>query len=214
MIAKPDKKEIKAVFLDLDLTLVDSMPAVKESYRQLSRLTNRKPDKEGFKEYIGNKFSDMVGKLHEETGIPKKKIIKTYHEAYMSKLSLIKNYGKKIIPKLKKEGIKTIILTNNHKKTAKKICEHLDISYDDLITDEDMEKTGKKHDAMKRVIKKMKIKPSEALYAGDHINDIKEARKAGVLSAVVPTGVFKKSELEKHNPDIAISSLDDLAKMI
>ncbi|MBD3249125.1 HAD hydrolase-like protein [Candidatus Woesearchaeota archaeon] len=208
------KKEIKAVFLDFDLTLVDSRPAVKATYKRLSKLIGKKPTKKGFQEYVGSRFSEVIEKLHKESGIPKKKLIDVYHKTYIGNVSKLRYYGKSLVSKLNKKGITIIILTNNHKETVKKSCDHFNIRYNKLIADKDMKKGEKKHDAIKKELKSMRLNPSEALYVGDHINDIKEADKAGISSVIVPTGVFKKLELKRHNPDLIIPSLNKLAKVI
>ncbi len=203
---------IKAVFIDFDLTLVDTKPGVKASYRALCKLTNQKPTKKGFERYVGSRFSETIDRLHKESNIPKKKIIQTYLKAYKSKIPNMKYYGKKIIPKLKDRKI--IILTNNYKKAVKAACRHLNIKYDRLITDQDMKKDQKKHDAIIKTLNKLNLKKSEAVYVGDHINDVKEARKAGIISVIVPTGVYKKSYLKKFHPDFLLPSLKKLPKII
>jgi len=203
---------IKAVFIDFDLTLVDTKPGVKASYKALSKLTNQKPTKKGFQEYVGSRFSEMIERLHKESGISKKKLIQTYLKAYKSKIPKMKYYGKKVIPKLKDKKI--IILTNNYRKAVKETCKHFNIKYDKLITDNEMKKDQKKHDAIIKTIKKLNLKKSEAIYVGDHINDVKEAHKAGIRSVVVPTGVYKKSYLKKFHPDFLVPSLKKLPEII
>ncbi|MBD3354461.1 HAD-IA family hydrolase [Candidatus Woesearchaeota archaeon] len=203
---------IKAVFFDFDLTLVDTKPGVKASYKALSKLTDKKPTKKGFRKYVGSRFSEMIERLHKESDISKKKLIQTYLKAYRSKIPKMKYHGKKIIPMIKDKKI--IILTNNYKKAVKAVCRYFNIKYDKLITDQDMKKYQKKHDAMIKTLKRLDLKKSEAVYVGDHINDVKEAHKAGIKSVIVPTGVYKRSYLKKFHPDFLLPSLKKFPKII
>lgn len=202
---------IKAVFFDLDLTLIDSMPGAIASYNAVCKEAGIKTSKKGFQKYVGSRFSSMVNEFHEISKVPKQKLILTYLHAYNNSIPKMKQYGKNLLDKLK---TKKIIITNNTRKAAEKAVDYFDISYDFMITDEDMKKNEKKHDAMKRVLKKLKLKHSEALYVGDHINDVIEAHKSGIKSVIVPKGVFSKTYLKKFHPDFLLNNIDEVSRLI
>jgi len=124
----------------------------------------------------------------------------------------MKFYGKKLLPKLK--GIKIIIITNNNRKAVKQACKYFKIKYNLLIANEDMKKNQRKHNAIKKTLKKLKLEPEQTFYVGDHINDITEAHKAGIRSVIVTTGVFKKPYIKKHHPDFIISDINKVLKLI
>ena len=189
---------------------VPSRAAAKATYKALNKLADQKISKKGFNEYIGTKFSDVIQSLHKKSGIPKYKLITLYEEVYASKISSMKCYCKNLLKKLK--GIKIIILTNNHRKSVEKACKHFKIKYDLLIANENMKKDETKHDVIKKAMKT--LKSEEAIYVGDHINDVKEAHKAGIKAVIVPTGVFKKLYMKRYHPDFMISSLDKLTELI
>ncbi|MBW2995938.1 HAD family hydrolase [Candidatus Woesearchaeota archaeon] len=201
---------IKTIFFDFDLTLVNSRAGAKATYRALWKLTNQKTSKRGFQKYVGSKFSDMINSLHKKSGIPKQKLINVYEEVYAANIPKMKFYGKTLLPKLK--GIKIIILTNNHRKSVIKACRHFKIRYNLLVASEDMKKDEKKHDIIKKAMKS--LKSSEAVYVGDHINDVIEAHKAGIKAVIVPTGVFKRMYIKKYHPDFMIPNLNKLIEII
>ncbi len=52
--------------------------------------------------------------------------------------------------------------------------------------------------------------PASAIYVGDTIFDIQAAKKAGVISAGVPTGYQTKDVLSAENPDVMLEKLSDI----
>lgn len=203
---------IKIIFFDFDLTLVNSMPGAKATYYSLCRITKQNPTRNGFKQYVGTRFSKMIDNLHNLSGTPRKELTDAYNNIYESKIPEMRFYGKDLFPKLK--GIKIAILTNNNGDAVKKVCKYFKIRYDYLIADENMEKDDKKHNAVIKLLKKLKFKHSEALYVGDHINDVIEAHRAGIKSVIVPTGVFKKLYIMKYHPDFMVSSINKVEELV
>ena len=207
--------KIKALFFDLDLTLVDTRASARATYLMFSKIIHKKPTKRGFQKYVGSKFSDIINFYHKESNIPKSKLTDLFIKKYSSNYSKMTYYGRQLFKRLNKsKAQKIIILSNNNKQAVKNICKHFNIRYDKLIANEDMKKSEKKHNAILKTIKKLKIKKSEAIYIGDHINDVIEAHKAGVKSAVVPTGMFNKIYIKKYHPDFMISSLNRVIDLI
>lgn len=203
---------IKAIFFDFDLTLVNSRPGAKATYKALWKLTNQKTSKKGFQAYVGSRFSEMVDELNKRSGVSKKTIISTFNRIYASKIPKMKFYGKKLFPKLRE--VKVIILSNNTKTAIKKVCSYYNIKYYALYADEDMAKNETKANAISRTLRRLKLNRSEALYVGDHINDVIESHKAGIKAVIVPTGVFKKLYIMRYHPDFMISSLNKLTKLL
>lgn len=207
--------KIKALFFDLDLTLVDTRASAKATYIMFSRMIHKKPTKKGFQHYVGSRFSDIIDYYHKESNIPKNRLTSLFIKKYSSNYDKMTFYGKNLLNKLNRtKAQKIIVLSNNNKQAVKNICNHFNIRYNRLIANEDMKKGEKKHNAILKAIKRMKIKKSEAIYVGDHINDVIEAHKAGIKSVIVPTGIYKKFYIMKFHPDFMISDLNKLAEML
>ena len=203
---------IKAIFFDFDLTLVNSTAGAKATYYGLWKKAGLKTSKKGYQQYVGSRFKDVVEDLHEKSGMSKKKIIDEFNKLYIKKIPKMKFLAKGLFYKLK--NVKKMIITNNNRTAVEAACKYFGIKYDKLIADDNMAKDERKHDAILKNIKKLGIKKSEAMYVGDHVNDVKEAYKAGIKSVIVPTGVFKKLYIKRYNPDFMISSLKKLPKLI
>jgi HAD superfamily hydrolase (TIGR01509 family) len=65
-----------------------------------------------------------------------------------------------------------------------------------------------------KALKKLKVKPSEAVYIGDHPDDIKAARNAGMYSIGVLTYKRKYDQLYNEKPDFIIKNLFELEKIL
>ena len=64
------------------------------------------------------------------------------------------------------------------------------------------------------LLKSLKVKPYEAVYVGDHPDDIKAARNAGMYSIGVLTYSRNYDQLSNEKPDFIIKNLFELEKTI
>ncbi|MCS7109301.1 MAG: HAD family hydrolase [Candidatus Micrarchaeota archaeon] len=65
-----------------------------------------------------------------------------------------------------------------------------------------------------KAAKLLKVRPEEAVYVGDHPDDIKAARNAGMMAIGVLTYRRKYDKLDKESPDIIIKNLFELESAI
>lgn len=203
----------KAIFFDFDLTLVNTMPGAIATYRALCRASDTRPTKKGFDEYIGNRLSADIDKFSKQYR-NRKELLKIYNRVFSKEISKMKLYNKTIFSYLKKRKIKIVIISGNSKPIISKIAKRNNLHPYLIVADEDMRKGEQKHQAILKTLKKLKLKKDEIFYVGDHIHDIKEARKAGVRVISVTTGVYSRKELMRHKPDFVISNLNQIKSII
>ena len=204
---------IKAVFFDFDMTLVDSGPIAHASYRALLNYKQQKPTEKGFDAYVGRRVSESLDFLAENEA-EKKKLIAIFLKTHKSMIKKLRVYGKEALKQLKNKKIKVIIISNNAREIILKTCKAHNLHFDKIIADEDIKYGEKKHQAITRTLKKLKLNKDEVFYVGDHINDIKEGKKARVRVISVTTGVYSKNQLEKYHPYRIINSLNEMKKLI
>ena len=198
----------KLFIFDLDMTLINSLQAMKKVYSEICRLIGKKRSQKEFLEFIGRsvtKNADYFHKLNPK--ISKQKIRRTAIQTFLKSVSKVKPYKPNIVQQLNKRGIKTAIITNNAFTLAKNICEKFNIKPNAILADEQLKARGKAW-AIKQLIKRFKLKPEDVLYIGDHKNDIIAARKAKVKSAIIKR---KTTKLGKFKPDYFFTSLKTLA---
>ena len=67
--------------------------------------------------------------------------------------------------------------------------------------------------AIKNILAAHELDATSAIYVGDMIFDIQAGRKAGVITAAVPTGYQTKKLLAAEQPDILLACLSDLISL-
>jgi phosphoglycolate phosphatase len=67
---------------------------------------------------------------------------------------------------------------------------------------------------IRKILRKMKIPPSEILLIGDEIRDIDAARKAGIACGAVSWGYTKSEALAVHKPDYLFTTVSEIAEQL
>src|SRR3989338_2169341 len=159
---------LKAILFDWDMTLVDSKHLVKYAYLALCRAAGEKPTKRGIEEYCGNRLSvnieNFCNRNKKTFKGTKKDLMKVYIKTFEKYDPRIKFKGKNILNELRKRGVKIAIVSNNTKFSIVKPAKKYKIKYDVLIADEDLKKSDRKSDAIKKAIKKLKFDKREVTY--------------------------------------------------
>jgi HAD superfamily hydrolase (TIGR01549 family) len=78
------------------------------------------------------------------------------------------------------------------------------------------EKFSKKDVLLKKLFKKMKMKPSEAIYVGDRFSDIDFARTAGCIAVAIHNKCSWSTltKIKKEKPDYIIKDFKDLKSLV
>ncbi len=71
-----------------------------------------------------------------------------------------------------------------------------------------------KHRALKRLLKRLRLKPSDVIYVGDELRDIKACRRAGVRIAAVTWGLNAEEALAAAKPDFLIRTPKELLTIV
>jgi len=204
---------IKAIFFDFDLTLVDTGNIGREIYNKFSKHAGLKPTEKGFEAYMGQRLSeglDVFAKNEKD----RKNLLKIFLRTHDERMDKIRVYSREILKYLKNKKIKVIVISNTSKQVIKKVCRVKGIHFNVTIGDEDMGGCEKKHQAIKRTMKKIGLTKKEVYYVGDHINDIREGKKAGVKVISVTTGVYSESQLKRYKPYRIINNLNELKYLL
>ncbi len=105
------------------------------------------------------------------------------------------------------------ILSSNIKKTINNFLDKNELTpYFDFIS---LEKSMfGKDKVMKKLLKKLGVKPSEVLYIGDEDRDIVAMKKVGVTIISVPWGFNSYALLKKNDPNHIAKDPKDILKII
>lgn len=197
---------IKAVLVDLDGTLVDSVPALFLVYKKFLEHYNKKGTREEFNTLIGPSIDEIVDILKEKHNI--KGSHQELANMYISILMVQGFEGTELFPGAKqfiedslKKQLKLGIVTSGTHALVKICLEPLkvDKAFSVIVTSEDVEK-AKPNPAMYQIaLKKLGVKPEEAVAIEDSEAGKIAAKEAGLSVIMITHGKKTPSVSLKEN---------------
>lgn len=200
------------IIFDYDGVIIDSFDVFMKYFIKACK-------KEGFKNISTEKdFLELYEKNMYESmysmGMTKENILNIVY--YMrdklienqNKLNLF-NGMKKVLEKISKENIITIVTSNDTKVVKRFLKSHYIDFFNDIIgSDKEPSKIAK--------IKKIKsdFKGDNYYYVGDTVGDILEGKKANVKTIAVSWGWHNKEKLESASPDFLVDEPEELLSII
>lgn len=83
-----------------------------------------------------------------------------------------------------------------------------------VVTRNDVKETKPSGEGLRLLSSRMRVEPRRSVYIGDTVVDVRAAKDAGFLSAVVLTGMGLKRHLEAESPDMIFDDLEAAAAYI
>jgi phosphoglycolate phosphatase len=202
---------------DLDGTLVDSLADIAfavnvvRKRHKLSALSNEK---------VRVLIGDGAPKLIERSlpRLPKRlnpEVVKEFRDIYRKHILDTTETYPYMRPLLKKLKGHKAVISNKPELLSKDIIKGLGLKkYFAVVWGGDTHPTRKPHpDPIHQLLKKLKIKPEDAVMIGDGENDVMAAKAAGVASVAVGYGFTEPKYLRKLNPDYFALSSKELYKL-
>ena len=164
--------------------------------------------KRDFVKFLEGNFFDSIVRA----GVPRKRLPEFMEESrnYFIKERIPKMFrGMKDVIKRLSEKSPIFVVSSSIKSSIERDLMHNGIRVDEVMGAEN---------GMSKVAKIRKIKkrfPSSMIfYIGDTTGDMKESRKAGVITVAVTWGYHRRKALEKENPDYIARSVKELEKIL
>ncbi|MBN1644868.1 HAD-IIIA family hydrolase [Candidatus Woesearchaeota archaeon] len=200
---------IKAVIFDFDMTLNYSLKQKVFLMWKFCRASHHSFFKFLFKlpRFFGTNFKQLV-RDYSHFSIPEAR--KIYVKAFRETEHLCTFQGKEIIKELKKRKYKVGIVSNELPENIKYSLKKYNVKVNHIISTFNFKKAKPHPMALNKMLQKLKVKPSEAIYIGDHPNDIKMGKRAKVKTAGVINILHGARALEKHKPDYLIRNVTDV----
>lgn len=175
---------IRAVCFDLDGTLADTLPVVYSAFQHvIQQFLGRTCSEEEIARLFGPSEEGIIRQL-----VPSNQwdeCIKAYHVAYEKAHACCRTPYEGIdtaLVLLKKKGALLAVATGKGAVSANLSLEKLGLMrYFDLIEYGSVS-GGNKTSALRRILKKWKLKPSELTYIGDSASDMRDAKNVGVIA--------------------------------
>lgn len=180
---------IKGLLIDLDGTLLDTIPALYQVYLKFLDRYGHKGTEEEFDSLIGPSIEDIVALLKKKYEL--KEPLKDLVNLYTSFIIMQRFEGTVLFPGVKtclnyakKHKIKLALVTSGTRELVKSCLEPHQIYdfFDVIITAEDVEKAKPDPMIYKKALHALKLKDKQVIVIEDSIQGLKAASGAGLFS--------------------------------
>ncbi|MBR5528495.1 MAG: HAD hydrolase-like protein [Clostridia bacterium] len=211
----------KSVLFDLDGTLTDSGPGIRNAVcHALKRFGIEEHDESALNRFIGPPLYDSFMRFY---GIPadRAKHGENYFREYYSDKGIFENSVYDGIPecleRLKNNGVSLFIATSKPDFMAQKVISHFNLDkYFELISGADIERgITAKSDVIRLLFEnRSDIQPSSCVMVGDREHDVYGAAKFGIPCIGVMWGYGSSEEFSRSGALCTVNTPNDLAEYI
>ena len=216
----------KMVLIDLDGTLVDSVPDLSRSVDQMMAALNLPlAGEQKVRDWVGNGVERLVkraltGQMNAEPDealyIKALPLFMAYYHENNGKLSRLYDGVVEGLRYLKQAGLHVACVTNKAAAFTLPLLKTLGIhaEFELIISGDSLAK--KKPDPMPllHAAEYFKVSPAEAVMVGDSINDVQAARSAGFKVICVTYGYNHGLDIRDAQPDRVVDSLAELPRVL
>ncbi len=211
-------KKVKLIIFDLDGTLVNAYPAIVRSFNYtMAKVGAKAQSVRVIKHAVGKGDSSLLEPYVSREKLDQALLIyRKHHRVSLGKDSRVFKGVYKVLDNLKKNGYKMAVASNRPTEFSLILIRHLKLKvYFDYILCADKLKKGKPNPMiLKKIMRRIGVKPSEAVYVGDMALDAQAGRRARVKTVILTTGSSSKREILAQNPAYIIRSIKGLLKII
>jgi phosphoglycolate phosphatase len=211
-------KNIKLIIFDLDGTLVDAYLAIIRSFNYaMQKMGYPKQAILAIRRAVGwgdeNLLRPFVRKADLKSVL---KIYRQHHKTSLVKYSCLFPRVKKVLIYLKNKGYKLAVASNRPTEFSWILIRHLGLrKYFNYVLCADKLRHIKPHpEILNKIMKKLSLKPYQAIYVGDMVIDAQAGRRAGIKTIIVPTGSNTIVEIKRQKPYRIIRGITDLLKLL
>jgi len=211
---------VKAVFFDLDGTLVDSLEAIVSAVEKALESRELKCDSAKVVKMIGLPLENIFGVL--APNLSKQEIWQLVHEYrkyYMThhlENTTIHPSAQLVLRKLKAKGFKLGITTSKYRRPVMGVLSHFGIAelFDVVVTGYEVKKHKPEPDIVLEAAKRLGVKPKQCVVVGDSPVDVESGKRAGSFTIAVLSNTYNRKLLEDAKPTIVFEELEEILKIV
>jgi phosphoglycolate phosphatase len=216
----------KAVLIDLDGTLVDSVPDLANAIDQMMlQLAMPARGIDAVTQWIGNGADRLVKRalVNSMEGEPSEalfqKALPLFEVAYAAnngKHSYLYDGVEVGLNYLQQQGYRLGCVTNKPIAFTLPLLEAMGIAdfFDVTIGGDQVERIKPDPQPLLMAAEKLRVDPKQAVMLGDSVSDVMAARAAGMPIICVSYGYNHGQDIRSHHPDAVIDSLAQLKTLI
>ena len=206
--------QCKLIIFDFDGTLADSFPFLLEVVDQLADKHHiKRLDRDEIESLRAFQAKDLM-KKHNISVMQLPALARDLQELMHRNIGRIKVFPgvEEVITTLADKGIKLAIVTSNASRNVRSVLGEQILSR--ISWFECGVSTFGKPARIRKVLRKSRISPTEAVYIGDEMRDIEAAKKVGIPIAVVAWGYADFEALKACQPDLAFSNVEQILELM
>ena len=208
----------KLIIFDIDGTIVDAYTAIDKSLNYtLAKLGYPKAKIDVARRAVGHGDKSFIEYFVEKKDVAEGlRLYRAHHGKALLRYSKVIPGAKRLLSGLKKKGYKLAVASNRPPKFSMILLKHLDLAkyFDAIACAKDKSEIKPKPFLIPKILKKLGIKKSEALYVGDMTVDVHAGHNAGVRVVAVLGGSSSHSELKKALPCGIAGKLPDILRVM
>lgn len=208
---------IKAILFDLDGTLMDSPKLIMKSFEgALLEHNNYQPTELEMTSILGSTLRLAFNKYAKDENHLNKLIntfIKISDENNLIMLNPYKN-ARNVIQYLRDQKYLIGIVTSNNKKNVLSILKkhEMDHLFDCIVTNEDSSIHKPNAEPILLALDKLGVKPKEAIYIGDHENDIIAGNNAETKTGLMGYS-YRLNQAKEQQPTYIFTDLNHIKEI-
>ncbi|MER8099962.1 HAD family hydrolase [Kitasatospora sp. NPDC094016] len=185
------------VGFDLDMTLLDTRPGIHATYLALAAETGARIDADLVVTRLGPPLLDEIRNWFPEAEV--ERAATRYRELYRDLAfapTVALPGAHAAVEAVRDHGGRVAVITGKYEPNARLHLEHAGLHADALVGDLWAETKGealREHGA--------------SIYVGDHLGDIRGARRADAVAVCVATGPYSADELRAAGADVVLADL-------
>ncbi len=210
--------KVKLIIFDLDGTILDAYPAIIKSFNySMDKLGYPKQPDLVIRRAVGwgdkGLLAPFVAAQDAEKAVA---LYRLDHRRSLVKYSRVFNGAYRLLAQLKAMGYNLAVASNRPTEFSLILLRHLKLGkYFDYVLCADKLKVGKPHpEILIKILRKFKVKNSEAIYVGDMVIDAQAGRCAGIKTIIVTTGSSSLAQIKKEKPCLIIKRISELADIL
>ena len=206
----------QAVLFDLDGTLVDTLPLIITTYRQVFRDLKIPWGDDDVVKYIGLPLVEIGGKFGVSDRDLFVDLYQHYYRIEHDNATKVFPGTTEILKQLKEMGIKLGLVTSKGKPVTTRTLAFtkLDQLLDTVVTAHDVTNPKPHPEAMEKALTALNVQPERAIMVGDSRFDVQAGKNSGTRTLAVAWGLESQEALTKLNPDGLLKTWNEITQYL